>query len=118
MSFNQSLFTAATGQSFCLGRVLHDVHYFVFEDEEIRLPFPRKSDHVLVVVFDPAMDHFPIRELDGDWFLLFAQGLQIYGLLRSLLGRSDLRLSGSRRTCLSVKCHTSILHAPSSLTRA
>src|SRR6202521_4615853 len=90
---------------------LRDVHDLMFKNEEIRLVLARQPDHVPIVVFDPAVDDFAVRQLDADWLLLFAQRLQIRGLLRGFFGRSDLCFARCGGTCFSVKYHNSILHA-------
>src|SRR5580693_6387484 len=91
--------------------VLCDVHNFVFKNEKIRPVLARQPDHILIVIFDPAVNDFAVGQFDPDRFLFLPQRLQIRGLLRGLLGRSALGFPGSGGTCLSVECHTSILHA-------
>src|SRR6266849_4097158 len=62
--------------------VLRDIHDLVFEYEQVGPVFPRQPHHVLVVVFDPSSDHFPVRQLDTHQLLLLAQGFQIGGLFQ------------------------------------
>src|SRR5580704_16636237 len=93
-----------------LGAVLCDIHDFVFENEKIRPVFTRQPDHVLIVIFNPAVDDFAVGQFDPDRLLFLPQRLQIRGLLRCFLRRSALGFPRSGWTCLSVECHNSILH--------
>src|SRR5438128_6836728 len=53
--------------------VLRDIHDLVFEYEQVGPVLPSQPHHVLVVVFDPSSDHFPVRQLDTHQLLLLAQ---------------------------------------------
>ena len=67
--------------------VFRDINNFMFEDEQIRPIFPRHSHHVLVVVLNPAADHFAIGQLQAHDLLLFPQRLQIGRFFKSFVGR-------------------------------
>src|SRR6266568_938603 len=70
--------------------VLRDIHDLMFEYEQVGPVFPRQPHHVLVVVFDPSSDHFPVRQLDTHQLLLLAQGFQIGGLFQGFFRRRSL----------------------------
>src|ERR1700730_16413045 len=94
-----------------LSAVFRDVHDLVFEDKQIGLVFAGHSDHILVVVFDPAADDFAVRQLDAYGLLFFSERLQVCRLLRGLLGGGGPSLAGSAGS-LSVKRHRSYFTRP------
>jgi len=91
---------------FAPSAVFRDVHDFVFKDKQIGLVFASQTDHVFVVIFDPASDHFSIRQLDAHRLLFFSERLQVGRLLRCLLGRGRPSLSRRARCSLSLKRHS------------
>ena len=86
-----------------LSAVFRDVHDFVFEDKQIGLVFAGQADHVFVVVFDPAANHFAVRQLDADRLLFFSERLQVCGFLRGLLGRGGPSFTRRAGCSLSMK---------------
>jgi hypothetical protein len=86
--------------------VFRDVHDFVLEYKQIGPRFSRQADHIAVVIFDPAMDHFSIRQLDTDGLLLLSQPLQISCLLRSFVRRRGFPFARGIRRSLALKWHS------------
>jgi hypothetical protein len=100
---------------FALSGIFRDVHDVVLKNEQIGGAFPRQPDHILVVVFDPAAHHFPVRQLDADRLLLLAQQFQVSGFFKRLVRWWSLPApaGGSLRTC--IERHNHILHGASAL---
>src|SRR5271166_1562959 len=80
--------------------VLRDVYNLVLEDKQIRSIFARHAHHVLVVVLDPAADHFSVGQLQAHDFLLFPQRLQISRLFKRLVWRWSALLAKVGISCL------------------
>jgi hypothetical protein len=100
------MFTAKVAKRFRKGRkenpqgllafiaVFGDVHDFVLKDKQVGLIFTGQPNHVLVVVLDPAPDHFAIRQLDTHWLLFFSEKFQVGRFFRGLLGRRGPAFAG------------------------
>jgi hypothetical protein len=67
--------------------IFRDIHNLMLEDEKIRSILARYAHHVLVVVFDPASDHFAVSQLQAHDFLLFSKRFEIGRLFKRFVGR-------------------------------
>src|SRR5947209_8401074 len=92
-------------------RYVHDV---VLKNKEVRSALARQTDHIFVVILDPALDDFSIHQLDADRLLLRSQLLQISGFFKGVFGRRIFApattLANRIRFSRSTKRHTCILH--------
>src|SRR3954452_1825014 len=95
--------------SLSCGAFFRNVQNFVLEDEQVWFAFAGKTDHIFVVVFDPALHHFAAHQLHGNRFLLLAEKLQVQGFFESLLWWRRLRLLGAAVITRIAKSHADIL---------
>ena len=72
--------------------VFRDINNLVLEDEQIRSILARHAHHILVVVLDPAPDHFAVGQLQAHDLLLFPECLQIGRLFKSFIRRRSALL--------------------------
>ena len=91
--------------------VLGDVGNFVLEDKQVRRALAGEPDHALIVILNPAANHFAIHELDANRTLLFAQRSEIGCLLLRVVGRRGSALASALIAVRCAKSHGLILHA-------
>ena len=67
----------------------------MFEDEEIWAVVPGHANHILVVIFDPTADHFPVRQFQAHYFLFLSKGLEVGRFFEGLIGRRSSLFIGT-----------------------
>src|SRR5260370_12325709 len=82
--------------------VFRDINNLVLEDEQIRSILARHAHHILVVVLDPAPDHFAVGKLQAHDLLLFPERLPIGRLFTRFIRKWSalLVLLGNSRSWL------------------
>src|SRR5882762_11892534 len=89
-----------------------DIHDLVLVDEEIRRAFAGQTDHVAVVIFDPAVDDFAVGQLHAHRLLLFAEELQVRSFFKRVFSRNDLSLWGTGVGRIHAGGYAALVQAP------
>src|SRR5882757_1147967 len=88
-----------------------DIHDLVLVDEKIRRAFAGQTDHVAVVIFDPAVDDFTVGQLHAHRLLFFAEELQIGSFFKRVFSGDNLSLWGTGVGRIHAGGHTAIVQA-------